>query len=217
MALLKAGFAGAALSRWRTLYELGVVALLIGSDPRPEAIKAFFDYHERDVLRVGRDYEALKQRFPEGSLLVDNYGWADSIVAAADPDGYGRSKRRKKYGPNFRQIQRVVERAVDHGITKRACHLYDLANGVIHGSVLVGALGSRQDRISAHPEDALRIGFIASASGTSRSFFALTGTLSEVAEFAGALEREREHSYGEILVAAIHDRLGVTEDPSGFL
>lgn len=119
LSLLNSGFADGAMARWRTLHEIAVIALFIGSHGEEvaeryvqhqivESRRAARDYqacHERldyeplepsEVTQVEKSYDALIARF--GKQFDGQYGWA--------------AKQLGLNSPTFRDIER--ESGVDH-------------------------------------------------------------------------------------------------------
>lgn len=56
LALLRGGFAGGAFARWRTLYEIGVIALFLGAHDRDTA-EALWEHTHMQGLKVRHGYQ----------------------------------------------------------------------------------------------------------------------------------------------------------------
>jgi hypothetical protein len=216
LALLKAGFTAAALARWRTMHELDVLTFVLGNSTYDGALEGLIRQEERDIAKFEGDWHAVRTDFPE--LLTGDYAWTDRFLAEADPKGYGAKRERQKQadggsgreraqrGPTFVDLQKAI------GSPPRERQLYQAANGVIHGSWLTESLGSGKQIVMEDSENAVRLGMTATMSATGRTLWAITGTLTEVAEFAGAENRAEEHEAGEVLVALLLRALGVKEE-----
>ena len=127
--LLENGFADAAMSRWRTLYEISTVATLIadGGDELADRYlaheiverKKSADEFQRCAPALGErrigqaDYDAIKKEYAAalrkyGQPFRESYGWAAGF--------FGGTK------PNFRDLQAAADRADMHIYYKLSSH-----------------------------------------------------------------------------------------------
>jgi hypothetical protein len=106
-ALLREGFADGALSRWRTIHELAVVALFIAQEGNEAAdrylahldvdsYKAALGYNRaapllnyrsvppKHLAALTKKVEALKSKY--GKLFAEDYGWAASGLKGKSPN-----------------------------------------------------------------------------------------------------------------------------------
>jgi hypothetical protein len=105
-ALLHSGFADGALSRWRTMHELAVVAFFIAQEGN-ETARSYIDHLDADSYKAALHYqraapllgyrvlpqsrvdalkrrmEALKKKY--GKRFSEDYGWAAAALKGKDP------------------------------------------------------------------------------------------------------------------------------------
>lgn len=132
--LMEHGFADGAQARWRTLYEIEVVVLLI-TDANPELAERYLahdiveskrsmDTYEkciegcgwkpipvREKRRVAREYDAALQRY--GTEFKGGYGWAAKHLRELDPAPRGKRI-------TFEDLERASGRASMRALYKAA-------------------------------------------------------------------------------------------------
>lgn len=106
--LMKGGFADAALTRWRTLHEFTVVAILISQGDQQLALRylAHADVQaaenmDSDDLAKDDSLQALKARSDYrlaqfGDSLKKHYGWASDLVGKKQPNFEDLEKKAEK-------------------------------------------------------------------------------------------------------------------------
>ena len=177
--LLEGGYAGAAMARWRSLHELAVIAefLSTGDD---ETVKRFVEYlavdncgmaeaHQQHCVTLGyqpldeaqvRELQAERKRLCDkyGKEFKRPYGWAASALGTKQP--------------NFREIERAVQRSEMRPFYKLACD-------TIHASVRTilfhpGLPEHDQRRMLAGPTN---VGLSGAGARTPRSLVQLVASL----------------------------------------
>lgn len=130
-ALLREGFADGALSRWRTLHELTVVALFIAQEGNEmadrylahldvDSYKAALGYHRAAPLlnykgvppkflaALTAKVDALKIKY--GKVFAEDYGWASSGLNGKSPNfaNIEEAVRLERFRPYFRLASNTV-------------------------------------------------------------------------------------------------------------
>jgi len=177
--LMENGFADGAMARWRTLYEIGVVATLIadaGEELAERYIahevvesKSALDEYERswkelqerpvstrDRRKVERNFAAAVSKY--GKDFASPYGWAAKLIGNKNP--------------NFYQLQRAAQRAAMHSY-------YKMASYNVHASAkgMFFRLGSLDDTLAY--AGATNAGFVDPALNTASTLTQITGLLYE--------------------------------------
>jgi hypothetical protein len=152
-ALLRTGHAAGAQARWRTLHELAVVALLIGSHD-PDTAERFLNHRAveryKDVICYQRHCEALGyERFSQesedamkrehdelveryGRLYRKDWGWAQSLFPPRHEPKFDHLENLAGLA-RFRPWYRLGNHAV-HGGATGAAHISELYG---HGNVML--------------------------------------------------------------------------------
>ena len=130
-ALLREGFADGALSRWRTVHELAVVALFVAQEGNDMAIR-YLDHLDIDSYKAALEYErtapllgykkgppkrlaaltkratALKAKY--GKPFGESFGWAASGLKGKSPDfaNIEAAVKMERFRPYFRLASNTV-------------------------------------------------------------------------------------------------------------
>lgn len=116
--LMKGGFADAALTRWRTLHELSVVAVLLSAHGPKLALRYLAHSHVQEAMDIEpeeleADDEAQQRKAKSdfglaqfGDDLKKHYGWACELTG--------------KKRPNFEDLENLADKSVGRTIYKRA-------------------------------------------------------------------------------------------------
>lgn len=158
-ALLRAGFADGALSRWRTLYEVAVIAMFL-QEGGEDLAQRYLDHLAIDSLDLARKYAAAHEalgyrpvcpkemqglearaaalKLKHGKDFGHEYGWAASALNIPSP--------------NFTQIEKAVS-------FEKYRPYYKLASGTIHAGPKgafwkLGLTAETQHRLLAGPSNA---------------------------------------------------------------
>lgn len=169
--LLQYGFADGALSRWRTLHEVSIVALFIEQEGE-ETARRYLDHLEvesRDMARFLRKafsksdgveipdekFEQLEERVSElrtehGNEFDGYHGWASKAIEARTKARGHETKR--KVNPTFFDLEEAVD-------MDRLRPSYKLASSAVHASpkgafFKLGLLPHYSDAILAGPSNA---------------------------------------------------------------
>lgn len=168
--LLQNGFADGALSRWRTLHEVSIVALFIQQEGEETARRYLdhLDVDSRDMARFiqkaasnsgrvgssGDELKKIEERVralcgKHGPEFDGYYGWASKAIERLRNAGADRAK---KMNPTFFDIEEAVD-------MDRLRPYYKLASGAVHAGpkgafYKLGLLPGHSDVILAGPSNA---------------------------------------------------------------
>lgn len=177
LALLREGFADAAFSRWRTLHEISVVAIVLGDHGEELAIR----YLDHDLVEAQRGAEvyqrchpkdaakrtnaaALKQTLADFNEVVAKYGPAFKSPYGWAVEALGKEK------PTFQHLEEAADQA-------QMRLQYKVASYGVHAGTK-GLTVSVADVFGEGPPGAASIGGLHEAGGeTAYSLARLTGPL----------------------------------------
>jgi hypothetical protein len=177
LTLLRAGFADAAFSRWRTLHEISVVAMVLGDHGEEMAVR----YLDHDVVEAQRAAEEYERCHPKAAAKRKNVAELRRIKAAYDAAiACHGSEFRTPYGwaakhlgvdkPTFRHLE---EAAVQAQMRLQ----YKVASYGVHAGTK-GLTVSVADVFGEGPPGAASIGGLQEAGvETAYSLLRLTGPL----------------------------------------
>jgi hypothetical protein len=177
LTLLREGFADAAFSRWRTLHELSVVAMVIRDHGEEIAIR----YLDHDLVEAQRAAEEYLRCHPTDAVKTKNAAQLRRTKAAYDAAvAHHGPEFRSPYGwaakhlgvekPNFRHLEEAADQA-------QMRLQYKLASYGVHAGVK-GLTSSVADVFGDGPPGAASIGGLHEAGvETAYSLVRLTGPL----------------------------------------
>lgn len=147
LTLLEAGFADGAMARWRTMYEIGVVATII-ADHGDELAERYLLHDVAEAKRgmdvYVRSYEALGYAAPSAEEIAEIDAAAASMEArfgAGFGSGYGwAAKLLNNKNPQFSQLEEAAGKAKMRSHYKLASHnVHAGVKGITHR---LGAMGT---------------------------------------------------------------------------
>jgi hypothetical protein len=177
LTLLREGFADAAFSRWRTLHEISVVAMLLGDYGEGIAAR-YLDHDLVEAQRAGEEYQRCHPKDAAKRRNTDNLRRTkadyDAAVARYGPEfrtPYGwAAKHLGVAKPNFRDLEEAADQA-------QMRLQYKVASYGVHAGVK-GITVSVADVFGEGPPGAASIGGLHEAGvETAYSLVRLTGSL----------------------------------------
>lgn len=177
LALLREGFADAAFSRWRTLHEISVVAIVLGDHGEDLAVR----YLDHDVVEAQRAAEVFQRCHPKEARKRNNVAELrttkaeyDAMVAHYGPafrSPYGwAAKHLGKEKPTFQHLEEAADQA-------QMRLQYKVASYGVHAGTK-GLTSSVADVFGEGPPGAASIGGLQEAGiETAFSLVRVTGSL----------------------------------------